>query len=83
MGIHFEDEMWLEDTGYAWPDDRVFFYKAYLMGYQALYAPETSYHNLDAKTGRVRDIDKTYWDYYTHERNITIFWRKFLLGKAE
>lgn len=32
--IHFEEELWLQDTRYALPDDMVFFYKLYLNGNQ-------------------------------------------------
>lgn len=78
LGTHLEEEMWLEDTGYAWPDDLVFFYKAYLKGYSIVYVPETTYHNLDAKAGHTPDAEKTWNDYYTHQRNITIFWHKYL-----
>lgn len=30
--IHFEDELWLEDSGYPLPEDQVMFYKLYLYG---------------------------------------------------
>ena len=82
LSVNFREEMWLEDTGYAWPDDRVFFYKVFLKGYKIVYEPETSYKNLDAKSGKVTSKDKTYWDFYTHERNQTIFWYRFLYSNA-
>ena len=77
LSVHLEDEMWLEDTGYAWPDDQVFFYKAYLNGSSILLTPNIYYKHLDAKSGNVK-IDKTYKDTFLHERNITIFWYRFL-----
>lgn len=77
VNVHMEDEMWLEDTGYAWPDDQVFFYKAFLNGCKTLLTPDISYLHLDAKSGNVK-ADKTYKDHYLHQRNITIFWHRFL-----
>lgn len=81
LGTHLEEEMWLEDTGYAWPDDRVFFYKAFRKGYKTVYVPETHYTNLNAQSGHDKSQDKTYTDYYTHQRNIAIFWHKYLCSK--
>lgn len=81
LAVHLDEEMWLEDTGYAWPDDQVFFYKAYLNGFKTLLTPEIRYRHLDAKTGNVKK-DKTYKDHYLHQRNIVIFWHRFLWRRA-
>lgn len=81
LSIHFEEEMWLEDTGYAWPDDQVFFYKAYLKGFNTVFASNAYYRHLDAKTGN-HTTNRMYSNYYTQQRNITIFWYKFLYTKA-
>lgn len=81
LDTHLEKEMWLEDTGYAWPDDQVFFYKAYLKGFKTLLTPDIFYNHLDAKSGNVKS-DKTYKDNFLHQRNITIFWYRFLWKPA-
>lgn len=81
LSVHLEDEMWLEETGYAWPDDQVFFYKTYLNGFKTLLTPDISYSHLDAKSGNVKK-DKTYKDHYLHQRNIVIFWHRFLWMNA-
>lgn len=81
LDVHLEDEMWLEDTGYAWPDDQVFFYKVYLRGCKTLLTQDIHYQHLDAKSGNVK-VDKTYKDHYLHQRNITIFWYRFLWAHA-
>lgn len=82
VNVHFENEKWLEDTGYALPDDQVFFYKLYLNGGKILFAPEIRYTHLDAKSGNIKS-DKLYKDYYTAQRNYTIFWCRFLYAKAK
>lgn len=77
LAAHMEDEMWVEDTGYALGDDLVFFYKSYLNGFKILLTPNICYKHLDAKAGHVSK-DKTYKDHFIHQRNITIFWHRFL-----
>lgn len=81
LGVHMEKEMWLEDTGYAWPDDQVFFYKAWLNGFRILLTPSICYRHLDARSGNVK-ANKDYKDNYLHQRNITIFWYRFLWKPA-
>ncbi len=81
LGVHLEEEMWLEDTGYAWPDDQVFFYKAWLNGFRILLTPFICYRHLDARSGNVK-TNKDYKDNYLHQRNITIFWYRFLWKPA-
>lgn len=80
--VHFEEEMWLEDTGYAWPDDQVFFYKSYLNGGKILFVPQVMYRHLDAGAGKVK-VNRTYKDNYLFQRNITIFWYRFLWKYAK
>lgn len=46
--IHFEDELWLEDSGYALPDDQVMFYKLYLSGHNISVCLDTYFRHLDA-----------------------------------
>ena len=82
LKVRLEDEMWLEDTGYALPDDQVFFYKAYLMGCKTLFTPNIYFKHLDAKSGNIKKADKTFSDFYTSQRNYTIFWHRFLYGQS-
>lgn len=46
--IHFEDELWLEDSGYALPDDQVMFYKLYLYGNRIAVCRDAFFCHLDA-----------------------------------
>lgn len=81
LRVRLEDEMWLEDTGYALPDDQVFFYKAFLLGFKTLFTPDLYYRHLDARSGNVK-VDKTFADFYTSQRNYAIFWYRFLYKQS-
>ena len=82
LDIHLSDEMWLEDTGYAWPDDRVFFYKAYLKGYKILAATDMWHSHNDAGVGK-QEVTNVYRNFYTSVRNMGIFWYKYLYKPAK
>lgn len=82
LRVRLEDEMWLEETGYALPDDQVFFYKAFLQGCKTLFTPDLHYKHLDAKSGRPSKVGKTFSDFYTSQRNYTIFWYSFLYKQS-
>lgn len=75
--LNLREEMWLDDTRYAWPDDQVFFYKAYLRGLRTFSCKSPSFKHLDGKsgvTGKQRMMDSS----YSHARNIVIFWHRFI-----
>lgn len=46
--IHFEEELWLEDCGYALPEDQVMFYKLYLNGNKIAVCRDAYFCHLDA-----------------------------------
>ena len=46
--IHYEDERWMEDFGYALGDDLLFFNKLYIMGYKTLVRYHAGIKHLDA-----------------------------------
>ncbi|MCM1022346.1 MAG: hypothetical protein NC343_08495 [Muribaculum sp.] len=75
--LKLRDEMWLDETRYALPDDQVFFYKAYLLGLRTYSCKQPWFNHLDGKSGttdsqRLKDVT------YSAVRNITIFWHKFI-----
>lgn len=79
MGLR--DEMWLDQTRYAWPDDQVFFFKAYRSGLRCFSCKAPAFEHLDGGSGvpdKQREMDAV----YAHGRNIVIFWRRFLSGSA-
>lgn len=82
--LHFEDELWLDETKYSMYDDQVFFYKSYLKGYKLIFAPQITYYHLEGYTGQNGDenSDKLKSKLYINTRNRTIFWYKFLYSKT-
>lgn len=77
--IHFEDELWLEDYGYALPEDQIFFYKLNLLGYKIVVCGNTHFSHLDAKsTGKKARRDGLM---IAKSRNYIIFWKKFIRGQ--
>lgn len=79
--IHFEEELWLEESGYALPEDQVFYYKLHLMGYKIVCNPSVYFEHLDAKsTGNIGRRNKLL---YATSRNFHIFWRKFIMARAD
>ena len=47
LSIHFEEELWLDSSPYALPEDQVMFYKFYKYGYKILTAFDTGIIHLD------------------------------------
>ncbi len=77
--LRLREEMWLDETRYAWPDDQVFFYKAYLQGLRTYSCKTPEFKHLDGKSGvpnRQRQLDAI----YSQSRNIIIFWNRFILS---
>lgn len=79
--LAFDQELWLEDgVRYAYPDDTVFFYKAYCLGLKIAYAPNITFHHLDAASttaGLVSIIEKKCTVKHDACRNLLIFWHRF------
>lgn len=75
--MKLREELWLDETRYAWPDDQVFFYKAHLLGLRNFSCKQPSFTHLDGKAGTTpheRKLDAT----YGNARNIVIFHRRFM-----
>lgn len=73
--IHFEDEMWIERSGYAAFDDRVMFYKLLLQGYKSCVVSDALYKHNDAMTS-TRDLKLE--PIYARAFNHYVFWYRFL-----
>lgn len=73
--IHFEDEMWIEQNGYAAFDDRVMFYKLIMMGYKSCVVSDAVYIHNDAMTS-TKDLKLE--PIYARAFNHYMFWYKFL-----
>lgn len=75
--MNLKDELWLDHTRYAWPDDQVFFYKAFLQNMGVYSCRYPCHIHLDERTGvtgRQRERDFA----YAMGRNGYIFWNKFI-----
>lgn len=77
--LKYRMEMWLDQTRYAWPEDQVFFYKAYLLGLNVMACKTPTFVHLDGKAGvtsKQRKVDGA----YVSGRNGYIFWYRFIKG---
>lgn len=74
--IHFEDELWLEDSGYALPDDQVMFYKLYLKNHKIAVCLNTYFCHLDAAS--TNDGRRYLKIAQAKAGNFMIFWYRFI-----
>lgn len=78
VSIHYEDEMWLDETYYAFPDDQVMFYKMYKSGLKVLTSFDSGIVHLDTSTTVADPEEKTERLIYSEYRNKLIFWHRFI-----
>lgn len=76
LNICYEEELWLDGSPYAFPDDQVMFYKMYMNGLKILTSYDSGILHLDAgtSTGEDRMLKVVYSEY----RNKLIFWHRFI-----
>ncbi|WP_294455642.1 glycosyltransferase family 2 protein [uncultured Bacteroides sp.] len=76
LNICYEEELWLDGSPYAFPDDQVMFYKMYMNGLKILTSYDSGILHLDAgtSTGENRMLKVIYSEY----RNKLIFWHRFI-----
>lgn len=77
--IHFEDELWLEKSGYALPDDLVMFYKLYLWGHNIAVCINTYFCHLDSAS--TNDGKRYLKIAQAKSGNYLIFWYRFIFRK--
>lgn len=53
LRIHYEDELWLDDLGFAYGDEMLFFYKLRVNGGKLFLHYSTGIEHLDAKSTRI------------------------------
>lgn len=75
--MHFEEELWLQDTKYALPEDMVMFYKLYLRGNSIAMNRDIEFLHLDAGAS-LSDSNKKLHNIYASARNGFIFWHRFV-----
>lgn len=76
--LSLKDELWLDATRYALPDDQVFFYKAYIEGFKLCTCIKPDYRHLDGHIGS--DGGRKKQMAYSSGRNYYIFWHRFLFS---
>lgn len=74
--INFEEELWLESSGYALPDDQVMFYKLFLQGTSIAVCTNTKFQHLDAAT--TNDGKRQLRIAQAKAGNYLIFWYRFI-----
>ena len=82
LNIKYEDELWLDETPYAFPDDQVMFYKMYLNGLKILTSYDSGIVHLDAGSS-TGGVDRTCKVIYSEYRNKLIFWYRFLYSNEK
>lgn len=82
LNIKYEDELWLDETPYAFPDDQVMFYKMYLSGLKILTSYDSGIVHLDAGSS-TGGVDRTCKVIYSEYRNKLIFWYRFLYSNEK
>lgn len=84
QNVKFEDEKWLDESGYAMYEDQVFSYKSNLLKQKAVFTPHVEYIHLDGGTGhgKFQEKDRLSKRLFHNTRNRTIGWYKFLFLPA-
>jgi len=77
IGIKFEDDLWLDDSPYAIPDDKVMFYKMHLSGLKILTHYNAGFTHLDAGSSITGD-ERTARVEYSATRNNLIFYKLYV-----
>jgi glycosyltransferase involved in cell wall biosynthesis len=76
LNVHFENDLWLDKSPYAIPEDQVMFYKMHLNGLKILTQYHSGWLHLDA--GTATSGEKARKAAYSAARNHTIFYGLYL-----
>lgn len=77
LKIRFEEELWMDQIGYAIGDDQVMYYKMYLLGLKQLTLYGSSIEHLDAGNNlgnKEKELKLIEGDYFFRK----VFWHRFL-----
>ena len=78
LKITFQEELWLDDAPYAFPEDQVMFYKMYKKGLKVLTSFDTGVIHLDAGTTMSVSPKRGCKLIFSEYRNKLIFWHRFI-----
>lgn len=76
LKIHFEDELWMDQSAYALGDDQVMYYKMYLYGMRVLTSYNSDIIHLDAGNNLTEQKEKMLL--YADLRFKILFWYRFI-----
>lgn len=80
LKIRYEEELWLDETPYALPEDQVMFYKMHLCGLKILTSFDSGIVHMDAGSTMQASNEKILKIIYSEYRNKTIFWYKYIFS---
>lgn len=78
LKIKYHEELWLDETPYALPDDQVMFYKMHFNGLKVLTSFDSGIVHLDAGSTMQASEEKVLRVIYSEFRNKTIFWHRYI-----
>lgn len=78
LKINYDEELWLDKTYYALPDDQIMFYKMYKKGLRLLTSFDSGIVHLDASTTIANPKEKSLKLVFSEYRNKLIFWHRFI-----
>ncbi len=78
LKIRFDEELWLDETFYALPEDQVMFYKMHLCGLKILTSFNSGIVHLDAGSTNQGNPLRKLNNLYSESRNKLIFWHRFI-----
>lgn len=78
LKINYDEELWLDKTYYALPDDQIMFYKMYKMGLKILTSFDSGVVHLDASSTIANQTEKSIKLIFSEYRNKLIFWHRFI-----
>lgn len=76
--IAFHEELWLDNSPYALPEDQVMFYKMYKKGLKVLTSFDTGIVHLDAGATLNNSPERDQKLVFSEYRNKLIFWHRFI-----
>jgi GT2 family glycosyltransferase len=78
LKINYDEELWLDKTYYALPDDQIMFYKMYKKGLKILTSFDSGVVHLDASSTIANYEEKSRKLIFSEYRNKLIFWHRFI-----
>ncbi len=73
VGIHYQDELWLDQMGFAFGDDQLMFQKVYKNGYNLLVSYDSGAIHLNAKSSS-RLFQRSSEKFYTRSKALYMLW---------